>query len=89
MKQKTEAKATTAVVATTKVKLTIQGQSFDMTMEELKALHEKIGKVVEPVKPTVIFAPRESPRDRSWPPMVPQWSQPSPRPDPEPLKVTC
>lgn len=71
MKPKPEQK--TEVTATTKVRLTIRGQTFEMTMDELRSLHDKIGKVTGQDKPTVIFAPPEDqavkqPRRPFYPP---------------------
>lgn len=78
MKAKPEEK--TEVTATTKVRLTIRGQTFEMTMEELKTLHEKIGNVVGE-KPQVIFVPNDQARQRPWCP-PPQFWQPEKRPEP-------
>lgn len=84
----------TEVTATTKVRLTIRGQTFEMTMEELKSLHDKIGKVTGQDKPTVIFAPPQDkalPRERPWYPPPSYWqpfTAPS-RPFRDPYEVTC
>lgn len=37
---------TTSVAVTSTAKLVIQGQTFEMTLDELKALHEKIGAAI-------------------------------------------
>ncbi len=64
MKPKPDEK--TEVTATTKVKLTIRGQTFEMTMEELKALHAKIEKVVGEKPAQVIHVPVPMPRERPF-----------------------
>ncbi len=89
MKPKPDPK--TEVTATTKVRLTIRGQTFEMTMEELKDLHEKIGKVVGEKPPQVIFAPPENDKARRRLPHYPPpqyWDTGNP-PWLDPIRVTC
>lgn len=49
---KTKDTPKTEVAVTTKVKLTIKDHVIEMTMEELKALHERIGRAIP--QPTII-----------------------------------
>lgn len=91
MKPKTDEPAPTVAV-TTKVKLTIQGQTFDMSMAELDALYEVVRKALnKPEKQFVPMPVNDEARRRPinhWlthPPLV----APAVSPFDPPYKITC
>lgn len=87
---------TTSVAVTSTAKLVIQGQTFEMTLDELKALHEKIGAVIgaktepdfEKLRKLMERGDQAKPQ-RPWYPPPHYWDQPQRRIPLHMQEVTC
>jgi hypothetical protein len=87
----------TAVTITSTVRLTIGGQAFEMTVDELTKLHEAIGKALGKPKDDAILEMLKKIdsarpyRERPFPPIPPQWhlSPPMQRERPRYSEITC
>jgi hypothetical protein len=78
------------VVSTTKIKLTLKGQTFDVTAEELKALREEIDKAIGKPDPVIVYRPVPTePGQRPYYGPPPQWREAIPMPEYPPYRITC